>query len=1038
MKKLILSSSAINTCGSFMVKHTFFYQDHVRAASYLLKPEQLSTTSSYFNKFLTSTQEELFGMRNFSTARTILIDSNRDDNYHQNNNKTKGKLGYTSNNDESRKLRDRTEHERKKVPPQHYTHQKLQDNWPMFKEEQFGKDDIRFNNANRNRSRRHHQGHQFNRMHNKPQQERNKSEVETSVENEVSSMVSKLLSRANVEQTSVVKYKEWKYPTFTMKCPDNFDFTFASTNENETTLMATPLEEEKVEKFKSFMFNYVKKNSNFKSKSTSMNYEFLFDIFCLELLERAKTHPEIATLVDEVLKFHPEKIVRRNQKTADTSVFSNVLNNEFMLYDFNKITEIALGNSNFSTEFSKWFNSFIQQRYPSDFKLYVEALRCCDMTNPFKFYKNSIPFGRKVIYHLGPTNSGKTHAALTALSAAENGVYCGPLRLLAQEVFTKMNTKYGCKCNLLTGQEKRIIPGANHVACTVEMADLNEIYDVAVIDEIQMIEDNQRGSAWTRALLGLKAREIHVCGDGSALEIVKNLVFGDSTKSSEDTGIEVIEVDNPNHIPTEDETATGENLYHYHQPVAADKLLYFSKPGVSDTLEVVPYTRMKPLEICSESLHGDVKNIRDFDCIVTFSRNEIYEIKKLIEVNTGIKCCVIYGALPPEVRTDQAELFNESADKEQDEFGNRDYSVLVASDAVGMGLNLNIKRVIFYKMTKYDNTKQSTSPLEPSLVKQIAGRAGRRGFHEHGQVTTFFDSDLEYLHQCMNAPNTPIEQAGIFPEWSQIEQFAKVYKNLPDNDEGCGISIRDVLEKFFSLSKIHKNFFFCDVQQALELAAAIDEAGPNITLKQKFDFVNAPVPGFDRAKEMHIRYVEDFSNPKIATVPLHIDLGNILRILDKIREKSKTETKIQNTYNSVGIYLQEALKNIEFYHRMIDLYMWLANKYPLRFDKDAAEQAREVLMSELTESLFNQTEENKKLKSIGMLKENAPRAFEYVSFKRTNQQQPLDPSLQGLKRVMIGGKEYLRKNQYQVLTLDGKQTRDIVDVMADSLGKDDE
>lgn len=41
---------------------------------------------------------------------------------------------------------------------------------------------------------------------------------------------------------------------------------------------------------------------------------------------------------------------------------------------------------------------------------------------------------RKVIYHEGPTNSGKTYTALQRLKGAANGVYCGPLRLLALEV----------------------------------------------------------------------------------------------------------------------------------------------------------------------------------------------------------------------------------------------------------------------------------------------------------------------------------------------------------------------------------------------------------------------------------------------------------------------------------------------------------------------------------------------------------------------------------------------------------------------------
>ena len=66
---------------------------------------------------------------------------------------------------------------------------------------------------------------------------------------------------------------------------------------------------------------------------------------------------------------------------------------------------------------------------------------------------------------------------------------------------------------------------SNHVSCTIEMANLNKSFDVAVIDEIQMIKDPQRGWAWTRALLGLRAKEIHVCGDGSALDLVAGLSF---------------------------------------------------------------------------------------------------------------------------------------------------------------------------------------------------------------------------------------------------------------------------------------------------------------------------------------------------------------------------------------------------------------------------------------------------------------------------------------------------------------------------------
>lgn len=59
------------------------------------------------------------------------------------------------------------------------------------------------------------------------------------------------------------------------------------------------------------------------------------------------------------------------------------------------------------------------------------------------------------------------------------------------------------------------MPGAEHTACTVEMVGMQKRVDVAVIDEIQMIGDEGRGWAWTRALMGVPANEVHICGDSS-------------------------------------------------------------------------------------------------------------------------------------------------------------------------------------------------------------------------------------------------------------------------------------------------------------------------------------------------------------------------------------------------------------------------------------------------------------------------------------------------------------------------------------------
>jgi len=78
----------------------------------------------------------------------------------------------------------------------------------------------------------------------------------------------------------------------------------------------------------------------------------------------------------------------------------------------------------------------------------------------------------------------QTHSALQALKAACSGLYCGPLRLLAMEVFDRLNGE-GLPCALLTGQERIEKEGARHTACTVEMASVTREFSVAVIDEIQ-------------------------------------------------------------------------------------------------------------------------------------------------------------------------------------------------------------------------------------------------------------------------------------------------------------------------------------------------------------------------------------------------------------------------------------------------------------------------------------------------------------------------------------------------------------------------
>lgn len=315
--------------------------------------------------------------------------------------------------------------------------------------------------------------------------------------------------------------------------------------------------------------------------------------------------------------------------------------------------------------------------------------------------------------------AGKTYHALKRLAEADpaqgGGLYCGPLRLLALEVYENLNKK-GIYTNLMTGQEKREVPGATHTSCTLEMVSLHKHYDVVVIDEIQMIADRERGYAWTWALLGLIANEVHLCGGMEAAQIVQNLV--------ESTGDEFI---------------------------------------------LQPYKRLAPLYVADESLGGDYSKVRPGDCIVAFSRGDIFSIRRTIESLTPYKCAIIYGQLPPETRSTQARLFNEE---------NTGFDILVASDAIGMGLNLNIRRIVFHTAVKGAFNNSDGPWVEATSIKQIAGRAGRLSSdYKFGEVTAWQEIDLAYIRAVMDAGDLPpIDAAGVFPTVGQIEAFTEYYK----------------------------------------------------------------------------------------------------------------------------------------------------------------------------------------------------------------------------------------------------------------------
>jgi ATP-dependent RNA helicase SUPV3L1/SUV3 len=346
---------------------------------------------------------------------------------------------------------------------------------------------------------------------------------------------------------------------------------------------------------------------------------------------------------------------------------------------------------------------------------------------------------RHFILHIGPTNSGKTFHALERLKDAESGVYLGPLRLLALEVYERMN-EYGTQCTMLTGQECIEEPDSRVTASTIEMLDIEKMYEVAVIDEAQMVADELRGHNWTRAILGVRAKEIHICMSPDAEGVVTHLI----------------------------ELGNG-------------------------TYEVRRYERKTPLVLMDTPISFP-EDVQDGDALIVFSKKAVLNVAGRLE-SSGIASSVIYGSLPPEIRRRQMHLFNTGKTK-----------VVVSTDAIGMGLNLPVKRIIFMEIEKYDGN--ATRALELSEIKQIAGRAGRFGIYDTGYVTAMDEQKLRFLHRQWKNEELPIERVSLgFPQIllsmdAPLDVVLKLWHDAPPSEPFEKIKIDEMLFLYYEAYKM--------------------------------------------------------------------------------------------------------------------------------------------------------------------------------------------------------------------------------------------
>lgn len=486
------------------------------------------------------------------------------------------------------------------------------------------------------------------------------------------------------------------------------------------------------------------------------------------------------------------------------------------------------------------YNSFINSGFMSVLtKMHIPKLISKEFQenfpkNPKDEYKLARNIKRRVIVHLGETNTGKTYNAVERLKLAKNGVYLSPLRILALENYEKLNNE-NIVCNLLTGEEEIIKEGATHTSCTIEKLNIKKEYDIAIIDEIQMIDDPQRGDAWTRALLGLRCEEIHLCGALNAKEVVEKIL-----------------------------------------------------KDCNDEFEFKEYKRSIPLVV--EDKNFSYKEAEEGDAIVVFSKKKVLQIAEQYS-SEGIKVSIIYGDLPPEVRRKQYDMFI-----------NKETKVLITTDAIGMGVNLPIKRIIFLDIQKFDG--EEVRNLTSQEVKQVAGRAGRKGIYEVGYVATV-RGNQRFIKDKLSEKDRIIKEAVIGPSDAILN-----IKSLPLNEKLALWATREE-----SLDYYRK----MDVNEYLIILESIKR----FKLKEEIQWELLKIP-FDISKD-------ELMNTFLG----YVDELFVL--------KSKVISKPQCFTGN--------LDELEIYYQKINMYYSFCKVFKLEFDFKWIYEARIKVSNEINEIL---------------------------------------------------------------------------------------
>ena len=323
---------------------------------------------------------------------------------------------------------------------------------------------------------------------------------------------------------------------------------------------------------------------------------------------------------------------------------------------------------------------------------------------------------------------------------------------------------------------------------------------------------------------------------------------------------------------------------------------------LGEELEVVKFKRKNELKVLQKAT--ELRDIENGTALIAFSRNDVLKYKQKLQ--KFHKVSVIYGNLSPEVRRDEARRFREGESQ-----------ILVATDAIAMGLNLPIKTILFTTDTKFDGVSKRL--ITPNEIIQIAGRAGRFGHHEEGFIGGTSKKILEHIQREFNAPIKTIKPPfKVKANAKQIEGLAahlqtknltKVLKFFAENMSFSGPFIASNISSMISAAKIVDTRFNLKLEDKYMLSQApITEK--SMIIKQAFEvYINAIL------KNRVIRYRPSITMPKKA-----VTQKDLLQVEDEVKK--------------------------------ISLYLWISYKMPDLFPDNAkARMTRDSLNKFIEKSL---------------------------------------------------------------------------------------